>query len=136
MESYAAPLSGGLAYAILNAQGAGPNNSAGSKPNAITIAKPLENGGGLLLQVEVAANSSGVHLLSLAGGGIKAMTADAGLLAGLLKYFSKNGDPTTIGDLLSNTTAISANSGSSWFTNLLGYSQEFVNSLQDYDKFF
>ena len=73
-------------------------------------------------------------LLSLAGGGIKAMTADAGLFAGLLDYFSSKG--TTIHDLLSKVSAVSANSGSSWFTDLLAYQQSFDSSLQNYKSFF
>jgi hypothetical protein len=73
-------------------------------------------------------------LLSLAGGGIKAMTADAGLFAGLLDYFSSKG--TTIHDLLSNVSAVSANSGGSWFTDLLAYSKNFDGDLQNYKSFF
>ena len=61
-----------------------------------------------------ATNSSSAHLLSLAGGGIKAMTADAGLLAGLLQYFSSEGKPTTIANLLSQE-----NSGVRQFRKLM-----------------
>ena len=76
------------------------------------------------------------NLLSLAGGGIKAMTADAGLFAGLLDYFSSKNDSTTISNLLSKVSAVSANSGSSWFTDLLAYSKSFDSSLQNYKSFF
>ena len=83
-----------------------------------------------------ATNSSSAHLLSLAGGGIKAMTADAGLFAGLLQHFGSEGASTTIGNLLSKVSAVSANSGSSWFADLLAYSPAFENSLQNYTDFF
>lgn len=83
-----------------------------------------------------ATNPSSTHLLSLAGGGIKAMTADAGLFAGLLNHFDSEGASTTIGNLLSKVSAVSANSGSSWFTDLLAYSPAFENSLQNYADFF
>ena len=83
-----------------------------------------------------ATNSTSTHLLSLAGGGIKAMTADAGLFAGLLNHFDSEGASTTIGNLLSKISAVSANSGSSWFTDLLAYSPAFENSLQNYADFF
>jgi hypothetical protein len=81
-------------------------------------------------------DTTSAHLLSLAGGGIKAMAADAGLFAGLLQHFSSEGMSVTIGDLLSKVSAVSANSGSSWFTDLLAYSTEFENSLTNYSDFF
>jgi len=80
--------------------------------------------------------NSDANLLSLAGGGIKAMTSDAALFAGLLEYFSNEGAPTTIANLLSKESAVSANSGSSWFMDLLAYSPSFDNSLQNYTAFF
>ena len=43
---------------------------------------------------------------------------------------------TTIGNLLSKVSAVSADSGSSWFTDLLAYSSKFENSLQNYTDFF
>ena len=64
------------------------------------------------------------------------MTADAGLFAGLLDYFSSKNDSTTISNLLSKVSAVSANSGSSWFTDLLAYSKSFDSSLQNYKSFF
>ena len=73
----------------------------------------------LILQLPGATSSASAHVLSLSGGGIKAMTADAGLFAGLLQHFGSEGAPTTIGNLLSKESAVSANSGSSWFTDLL-----------------
>ena len=90
----------------------------------------------LSLKVKDITGSSSANLLSLAGGGIKAMTSDAALFAGLLEYFSNEGAPTTIANLLSKESAVSANSGSSWFTDLLAYSQSFDNSLQNYSAFF
>jgi autotransporter passenger strand-loop-strand repeat protein len=108
---------------------------AGKQANTEFKLQPDGNGGtDLLLQLPGAPNSASAHLLSLAGGGIKAMTADAGLFAGLLDYFSSK-EPT-IGKLLSNESAVSANSGSSWFMDLLAYSKSFDNSLQDYNDFF
>jgi autotransporter passenger strand-loop-strand repeat protein len=97
----------------------------------------LDGNGGTELNLQpVVTSSASAHLLSLAGGGIKAMTADAGLFAGLLEHFSSEGAPTTIGNLLSKESAVSANSGSSWFTDLLAYSQSFDNSLQNYSQLF
>ena len=107
---------------------------AGKQANTEFKLQPDGNGGtDLILQLPEATNSSSAHLLSLSGGGIKAMTADAGLFAGLLQHF---GASTTIGDLLSKVSAVSANSGSSWFTDLLAYSPDFEDSLQDYTHFF
>ena len=110
---------------------------AGKQANTEFQLQPDGNGGtDLILQLPEATNSSSAHLLSLSGGGIKAMTADAGLFAGLLQHFSSEGASTTIGDLLSKVSAVSANSGSSWFTDLLAYSPNFEDSLQDYTHFF
>ena len=72
-----------------------------------------------------------VNLLALSGGGFKALAADAGMFAGLINYFGID-----VSGLLHDDLAISANSGSTWFTNLLAYSQPFVNSLNDYENLF
>ncbi len=78
-------------------------------------------------------------LLALAGGGFKAMAADAGMLAGVLKYYNTDSDLTnnvTLASLLHDDLAISANSGSTWFVNLLAFSDSFNASLNDYTKLF
>ena len=72
-----------------------------------------------------------VNLLALSGGGFKALAADAGMFAGVINYFGID-----VSGLLHDDLAISANSGSTWFTNLLAYSQPFVNSLNDYENLF
>ena len=110
----------------------------GKQANTEYQLQPDGNGGSdLILQLPLkVGDATSAHLLSLAGGGIKAMTADAGLFAGLLQHFSSEGVSTTIGHLLSKISAVSANSGSSWFTDLLAYSPSFEDSLQDYTHFF
>jgi len=70
-------------------------------------------------------------LLALSGGGFKAMVADAGMFASVMKLREIDVETLVRDDL-----AISANSGSTWFTNLLGYSDSFVNSLNDYENIF
>ncbi len=73
----------------------------------------------------------GVDLLALSGGGFKAMVGDAGMFAGVMKQRGID-----VATLLHDNLAISANSGSTWFTNLLGYSESFVSSLNDYETLF
>jgi len=73
----------------------------------------------------------GVDLLALSGGGFKALVGDAGMFAGVIKQRGID-----VATLLRDDLAISANSGSTWFTNLLGYSESFVSSLNDYDRLF
>jgi len=73
----------------------------------------------------------GVDLLALSGGGFKAMVGDAAMFAGVMKQRGID-----VATLLHDDLAISANSGSTWFTNLLGYSESFVSSLNDYEKLF
>jgi hypothetical protein len=73
----------------------------------------------------------GVDLLALSGGGFKAMVGDAGMFAGVMKQRGID-----VATLLRDDLAISANSGSTWFTNLLGYSDSFVSSLNDYERLF
>jgi hypothetical protein len=73
----------------------------------------------------------GVDLLALSGGGFKAMVGDAGMFAGVMKQRGID-----VATLLRDDLAISANSGSTWFTNLLGYSDSFVASLNDYERLF
>lgn len=76
-------------------------------------------------------------LLACEGGGIRAMTTDAGLIAGLLKsYEDVNGTKIDISTILSKLDAISSNSGSSWFVSTLAYSEPFKNSLQNYSQLF
>jgi hypothetical protein len=72
-----------------------------------------------------------VDLLALSGGGFKAMVGDAGMFAGVMKQRGID-----VATLLHDDLAISANSGSTWFTNLLGYSESFVSSLNDYERLF
>jgi len=72
-----------------------------------------------------------VELLALSGGGFKALAADAGMFAGVMKYYGID-----LAALLQDDLAISANSGSTWFANLLAYSDSFVNSLNDYERLF
>jgi uncharacterized repeat protein (TIGR02059 family) len=92
----------------------------------------------------VAASNPPIDLLAMSGGGFKALTADSGMLAGLLKYYNTdmlNGNLNTANDvtvamLLNDEMALSANSGSTWFLDLLGYSQPFVDSLNDYTRMF
>lgn len=72
-----------------------------------------------------------VELLALSGGGFKALAADAGMFAGVMKYYDID-----VATLLQDDLVISANSGSTWFTNLLGYSPSFVDSLNDYERLF
>lgn len=72
-----------------------------------------------------------VDLLSFEGGGFRAMTTDAGLLAGALKYKA-----STLGELLSNVQVVSGNSGGTWFTSCLAYSPEFAAGLQHSETFF
>lgn len=72
-------------------------------------------------------SSENHNQLALAGGGFKALAGDAGMFAGVMKYYGINLDK-----LLQDDLVISANSGSTWFTNLLAYSGSFVDSLNDY----
>lgn len=78
-------------------------------------------------------------LLALAGGGFKAMAADAGMLAGVLKYYNTDGidaNNIALASLLHDDLAISANSGSTWFVNLLAFSDSFNASLSNYEDLF
>ena len=78
-------------------------------------------------------------LLALSGGGYKALVADAAMLAGVLKYFNSDSNPSNdldIASLLNDELTISANSGSTWFVNLLAFSPSFVASLNDYTNLF
>lgn len=76
-------------------------------------------------------------LFASEGGGFRAMTTDAGLFAGLIKYFEDTrGSKIDISNFLSHADAISGNSGSSWFLSCLAYSEAFKSSLQDYKYFF
>ena len=76
-------------------------------------------------------------LFASEGGGFRAMTTDAGLFAGLIKYFEDTrGSKIDISNFLFNADAISGNSGSSWFLSCLAYSEAFKSSLQDYKYFF
>jgi hypothetical protein len=59
------------------------------------------------------------------------MVGDAGMFAGVMKQRGID-----VATLLHDDLAISANSGSTWFTNLLGYSESFVSSLNDYERLF
>jgi hypothetical protein len=82
---------------------------------------------------------TGSDLLALSGGGYKAMVADAAMFAGVMKYFNNDSDVNNninVASLLNDNIDISANSGSTWFVNLLAYSPSFVNSLNDYDNLF
>lgn len=72
-----------------------------------------------------------VELLALSGGGFKALAADAGMFAGVMRYYGID-----LAALLKDDLAISANSGSTWFANLLAYSDSFVDSLNDYERLF
>lgn len=81
--------------------------------------------------------TSGPLLLSSEGGGLRAMTSDAGLIAGLLKsYQDTRGTQINISTILSHVDAISSNSGSSWFISALAYSAPFETSLQNYSQLF
>ena len=78
-------------------------------------------------------------LLALSGGGYKALVADAAMLAGVLKHFNTDANPSNnldVASLLNDELTISANSGSTWFVNLLAFSPSFVASLNDYGNLF
>jgi hypothetical protein len=76
--------------------------------------------------------AQGVDLVSLSGGGWKALSADAGLMAGMLKYFDSigSGAGSRIKDLWRSELTISANSGSTWFLDLLAFDPDFVSALE------
>ena len=76
-------------------------------------------------------SSENHNLLALAGGGFKALAGDASMFAGVMKYYGINLDK-----LLQDDLVISANSGSTWFANLLAYSGSFIDSLNDYERLF
>lgn len=71
-----------------------------------------------------------IDLISLSGGGWKALSANAGFMAGMLKYFDDGGSGTTLEQLWGDDIAISANSGSTWFLDLLAYDPNFEAALQ------
>jgi hypothetical protein len=76
-------------------------------------------------------------LFSSEGGGLRAMTTDAGLIAGLIKYYENTrGTKIDLSNLLSQIDAVSSNSGSSWFVSALAYSAPFEDSLQNYSQLF
>lgn len=79
-----------------------------------------------------------VDLLSMSGGGFKALSADAGLIAGLLDYYDGTGtaDLALLESLFNDSLTLSANSGSTWFLDLLAYQETFGASLVDYQNLF
>jgi len=69
----------------------------------------------------------GVHL-AFAGGGWRAHTGHSAWTMSLLDDGSK-----TVDEVFSNVGTISSNSGGSWFSTMLMYSQPFIDSLQAAD---
>lgn len=81
--------------------------------------------------------------LALQGGGLKALTTDAGVIAGALQYLKQQGaltgdgtPVTSLADLFSVVKTVSANSGGSWFASFLGYNPQFAAQLENPDTFF
>ena len=67
--------------------------------------------------------------VAFAGGGWRAHTGHSAWVMALLSA-SDNG---TLQDAFSNIDALSSNSGGSWFSTMLNYSNEFVSSIEDAD---
>ena len=67
-------------------------------------------------------------ILSFSGGGLRALTADTGVVHGIRTRF--NGE-LTLGQILDKFRILSGNSGGTWFNSLMVYSPAFFNMLND-----
>lgn len=139
------PDAAGLAYWVRELTGEAPI-AAGvemSPPTASLLASPITVSYDLAKVATNFARSDefvkheGItnNALSLMGGGYKALYGDAAMVAGLLQYQETQGNLAGLKNLFSDLEVVSANSGSTWFVDLLGYSTNFAASLQDYKNF-
>jgi len=73
------------------------------------------------------------YVLSAEGGGFRAMTACEGLIGGVVSYYANtlhySSNTPALQNLLSNLSAVTGNSGGTWFESLLGFSPTFASQL-------
>ena len=69
--------------------------------------------------------------LSFSGGGFRALSAETGVMHGLITYFKKKKKISNAPSFLNKHEIISGNSGGSWFMSLIAYSKNYITVLDN-----
>eukprot|EP00930_Biecheleria_cincta_P048885 TRINITY_DN34141_c0_g1_i1.p1 TRINITY_DN34141_c0_g1~~TRINITY_DN34141_c0_g1_i1.p1 ORF type:complete len:684 (-),score=59.55 TRINITY_DN34141_c0_g1_i1:171-2159(-) len=111
---------------------------------ASAVAAAVLLGGGAHADVSEAPSSTGFALsggaraIAIAGGGFRALSVAVGTTTSLLGALAANGGGPSLDTLFGNIPLVSSNSGGSWFSSELLYSQSFndllVNMSKDLDQ--